>query len=172
MDTSRTPDYQIIWPLVREMKIYVKASFLKGEIELVDLPEASDTVSSRAKVAEGYAEKMDLALIVLPAHRATDENTGVNLMTKYQEIDMQMAGKFHKGDFCTVIFKIDSDLYFDDYYNGSPEAREDAALQKIMKDHKNYGRHFADIKKKLSEERKELGKNEEKRKESRRNLQS
>lgn len=171
MDTSRTPDFQIIWPLVQEVKVSVKASILKDGLELVDLPGASDTVTSRAKVAERYAGNMDMVLIVMPASRAADENTGVRLMTQYQEVGMQMAGKYHSRGFCAVVSKIDSDLYFDDYYNGFPEARKDAILQKVIKESKAHERKFGECRKKLIEEtkelslaHKELGRDEEERK--------
>ncbi|KAM7218078.1 hypothetical protein V8F06_006484 [Rhypophila decipiens] len=126
VDTSQTPDHTIVWPLVKEVRVFVKSDILRYNIDLVDLPGCSDRVSSRSKIAENYARNLDFSIIVLPAERAVDENVGVGLMTEYQKMEMKLAGNLHKNIFCVVVSKIDG---LGDDYRKSPEVLEDEKIR-------------------------------------------
>ncbi|KAM7192923.1 hypothetical protein V8F33_008111 [Rhypophila sp. PSN 637] len=114
------------YPLVKEVRIFVKSDILRFNIDLVDLPGCSDRVSSRSKIAEDYARNLDFSIIVLPAERAVDENVGVGLMTEYQKMEMKLAGNLHKNIFCVVVSKIDG---LGDDYRQSPEVLEDEKIK-------------------------------------------
>ena len=73
-------------------------------------------------------QKLSVTTIVAPTIRAVDEKTGVKLMGSYQELRMQMDGKYHKDNFYVVVSKID-DVNWDAFCKGSKEARQDAKLQ-------------------------------------------
>ncbi len=79
-------------------------------------------------MAEKYYQNLAITAIVTPAIRAVDEKTGVNLMSNYQELRMQLDGKYNKDSFCVVVSKID-DMDCDAFCKGSKEARQDAKLQ-------------------------------------------
>jgi hypothetical protein len=79
-------------------------------------------------VAESYYQNLSVTAIVTPAIRAVDEKTGVKLMGNYQELRMQLDGKYNKDSFCVVVSKID-DMDVDAFCKGSVEARKDARLQ-------------------------------------------
>lgn len=117
------------WPLIEEVRIFVKADILRNDIVLVDLPGLGDADESRQAVARRYFQKLTLTVIVAPCHRAVDNQTSVSLMSENQELTMQMDGKFHKKGFCVVLSKIDtidSDSYLKQHRQ---EAQEDQKLQ-------------------------------------------
>ena len=58
-------------------------------------------------MAERYYQNLAVTVIVSPAIRAVDEKTGVKLMSSYQELQMQLDGKYNKDGFCVVLSKID-----------------------------------------------------------------
>ncbi|KAL2019192.1 hypothetical protein VTK56DRAFT_9992 [Thermocarpiscus australiensis] len=128
LDATPTPEGIIAWPLISEVRLYVKSEILKHGLVLVDLPGLSDMVESRSAVAERYYQQLSVTTIVTPAIRAVDEKTGVKLMAKYQETRMQLDGKYHKDGFCVVISKVD-DMDCDAFCKGSRDARQDAQLQ-------------------------------------------
>jgi hypothetical protein len=95
------------WPLINEVKVFVRSNVLKNGVVLVDLPGLADNVESRAAVAQQYFGKLSVTAIVTPIVRARNEQTGVNLMTENQQYCMQMDGKFHKKSFCVILSKMD-----------------------------------------------------------------
>lgn len=95
------------WPLISHIEIFVKSELLKSGLVLVDLPGLSDAVESRSAVAEGYKRKLALVVVVTPSVRAADESTGVNLMSRAQEVEMKMDGKLNSQSSCIVISKTD-----------------------------------------------------------------
>lgn len=105
IDSSPTAEGFKVWPLVMEGRLFVKADILKDGITLVDLPGLSDSVESRAKVAEKFYQKLEVTIIATPARRAIDEKTGVQLMSKYQTLRMQLDGRIEKQKFlCSGFF--------------------------------------------------------------------
>ncbi|KAK4241501.1 hypothetical protein C8A03DRAFT_30363 [Achaetomium macrosporum] len=128
LDSTPTSQGITAWPLIKEVRIYVKAEILKHGIVLVDLQELSDMVEDRSAVAEGYYRNLSVTAIVTPAIRAVDEKAGVKLMSSHQELRMHLDGKCNKDSFCVVVTKID-DLNCDAFCKGTKEARQDAELQ-------------------------------------------
>ncbi|KAK0743019.1 hypothetical protein B0T18DRAFT_467953 [Schizothecium vesticola] len=96
-----------LWPLIKMVKLYVKADILKSSIVLVDLPGLSDVVGARAQLAEEYYGKLDVTMVVTPVVRGADEMTGVDLMSRNQALNMKMDGKFDHKSFCVVLSKAD-----------------------------------------------------------------
>ncbi|KAK4105258.1 hypothetical protein N658DRAFT_520498 [Parathielavia hyrcaniae] len=102
LDSSENVQGFRAWPLITEVRLFVKAPFLKNGIVLVDLPGLSDAVESRDQVANRYSQKLEITAIVAPARRAIDEKTGVQLMSDYQTLRMQLDGRYHWKSFCVV----------------------------------------------------------------------
>jgi hypothetical protein len=102
------------WPLINEVRVFVRSNVLKNGIVLVDLPGLADSVASRASVAQNYFSKLSVTAIVTPVVRALNEQTAVNLMTENQQLCLQMDGKFHKKSFCVILSKMD-DINTTDY---------------------------------------------------------
>jgi hypothetical protein len=127
LDSSETVQGFKAWPLITEVRLYVKAPFLKHGVVLVDLPGLSDSVESRARVAEKFTQKLEITAIVTPARRAIDEKTGVQLMSEYQTLRMQLDGKYHRKSFCVVVSQVD-EIDCDIFIKGHGAAREDLDL--------------------------------------------
>lgn len=96
-----------LWPLIKMVKLYVKADILKCGIVLVDLPGLSDVVGARARLAEEYYGKLAVTMVVTPIVRGADEMTGVGLMSRSQAVNLKMDGKFDDKSFCVVLTKAD-----------------------------------------------------------------
>lgn len=96
-----------LWPLIKMVKLYVKADILKCGIVVVDLPGLSDVVGARARLAEEYYGKLAVTMVVTPIVRGADEMTGVGLMSRSQAVNLKMDGKFDDKSFCVVLTKAD-----------------------------------------------------------------
>ena len=62
-----------LWPLIKLVKVFVKAPILDTGITLVDLPGSSDSNSARSAVAAAYYKKLTITCIVANAIRGIDE---------------------------------------------------------------------------------------------------
>ncbi len=128
LDSSETAQGFKAWPLIKEVKLFVKAPLLEHGAVLVDLPGLSDAVESRAQVAERYRQHLDITAIVTPARRAIDDKTGVQLMSDYQALRMQLDGKYHRKGFCVVVSQVD-EIDCDVFIKGHPLAKKDDELR-------------------------------------------
>lgn len=133
LDSSETVQGFRAWPLITEVRLFVKAPFLERGVVLVDLPGLSDAVESRAEVANKYAKKLQITAIVAPARRAIDEKTGVQLMSDYQTLRMQLDGRYNKKSFCVVVSQID-EIDCDVFIKGDALAKQNEDLQKDVKE--------------------------------------
>lgn len=68
------------WPLIKVVRIYVKAKALETGGVLVDLPGTSDSNAARAAVAQGYMRQCTGLWIVAPITRAVDDKAAKNLL--------------------------------------------------------------------------------------------
>jgi hypothetical protein len=106
------------WPLVKGVHMYAKSDILKPGITLVDLPGCGDAVESRSEVAERFAHRLDVRMVVSPIIRATDEKQGQALMRNgFDEAQMRIRGRLDGHGFCVVISKMD-DMKVDSYIAG------------------------------------------------------
>lgn len=140
------------WPLIKEVKIFVRSDVLRNGIVLVDLPGLADNVESRATVAREYFRKLSVTAIVTPIIRARNEQTGVQLMTQNQQLSMQMDGKYHKNSFCVLLSKMD-DINANTYLKQhSVEAKSDLGLQGWLAQYHLLRTEFANLKRAKKEQ--------------------
>jgi hypothetical protein len=71
---------QEFWPLIKVVRLYVKADALSTGAVLVDLPGVADSNAARAAVAEGYMKQCTGLWIVSPINRAVDDKAAKNLL--------------------------------------------------------------------------------------------
>ncbi|KAI4715999.1 hypothetical protein E4T48_07804 [Aureobasidium sp. EXF-10727] len=71
---------QEFWPLIKMVRVYVKADALSTGAVLVDLPGVADSNAARAAVAEGYMKRCNGLWIVSPINRAVDDKAAKNLL--------------------------------------------------------------------------------------------
>ena len=120
------------WPLIEEVRIFVKADILKNGLVLVDLPGLADSDEGRAAVAERYFSQLTVTAIVSPIIRATDEQTGQKLLSTNQELAMQMDGKFDRKGFCVVLSQMDQMEPHSFMRNHDQEYRDDLEFHRAM----------------------------------------
>ena len=84
-----------LWPLIRVVRIYVKAEALSTGAVLVDLPGLNDTNSARSQVAEDYMKRCSAHWIVTPINRAVDDKLAHELLNKNLKTQMQMDCTFN-----------------------------------------------------------------------------
>ncbi|KAK3384216.1 hypothetical protein B0T24DRAFT_567361 [Lasiosphaeria ovina] len=143
------------WPLINEAKLFVKANILKHGLVLVDLPGLADAVESRAQVTERFLQALEITAIVVPARRAVDGKTGVQLMSDYQAVSMQMDDKFNKKRFCVVVSQID-EIDCDIFVKSTRSLKTDQALQEENEEVKRLTTSLHPIETQIKTEQKNL----------------
>ncbi|KAM0446261.1 hypothetical protein ACHAQK_001178 [Fusarium lateritium] len=125
---SPNQDQFAAWPLVEEVRIYVKSDILKSGITLVDLPGCGDATASRSEIAQKFSNQLDVRMVVSPIIRATDEKQGQALMQSgFDEAQLRIRGKLDGNGFGVIMSKID-ELKVDSYITGCDELCEDASV--------------------------------------------
>ncbi|OAL29940.1 hypothetical protein AYO22_01846 [Fonsecaea multimorphosa] len=80
------------WPLIRVVKLYVKAPVLATGAVIVDLPGMHDSNQARAAVARDYMKQCSRLLIVAPITRAIDDKTAKTLLGDSFKCQLKMDG--------------------------------------------------------------------------------
>lgn len=83
-----------LWPLIKLVRIHVKAPVLSTGAVLVDLPGLLDTNSARGSVAKSYIQKCSALWVVAPITRAVDDGTASSLLGDTFKRQMQLDGGF------------------------------------------------------------------------------
>jgi len=97
-----------LWPLVKVVRIFVKAEILKPGIILVDLPGSGDTSAARVAVAENYRKNLTASIVCAPAPRAGDDKAASDLlMSSVQRRNMQLDGTYSSDSLFFVITQTD-----------------------------------------------------------------
>ncbi|OKL63903.1 hypothetical protein UA08_00258 [Talaromyces atroroseus] len=82
-----------VWPLIKVVRIYVKAACLSTGAVIVDLPGVHDSNAARAAVAEGYMKQCTGLWIVAPITRAVDDKAAKSLLGDTFKRQLKMDGK-------------------------------------------------------------------------------
>jgi GTPase SAR1 family protein len=122
-----------LWPLVKVVRIYVKADFLKTGIILVDLPGSHDTSAARVAVAENYRKHLTASIVCARAERAGSDKIAQDLLSSVERRNMQLDGLYTSESLFFVVTKID-DLeykkYLRDHEDLERENKQD--MEKIL----------------------------------------
>ncbi|KAF4497275.1 GTPase SLIP-GC [Fusarium agapanthi] len=156
-----------VWPLVKDVHMFVKSDILESGMTLVDLPGCSDSTASRSEIARNYSHLLDVRLVVSPIIRATDENQGQVLMQSgFDEAQMKIRGKYDGHGFGVVLSKTDQlsvDKYITDFLteHDDTEVRDNKKQLKKLKNEmtriqKGIKGATSSIKKAKSEEKKAI----------------
>ncbi|RJE26448.1 hypothetical protein PHISCL_01249 [Aspergillus sclerotialis] len=94
-----------LWPLIRVVRIYVKAEALSTGAVLVDLPGFNDSNAARSQVAEEYMKRCSAHWVVTPINRAVDDKLAHELLSKNLKTQMQMDCAFN--DITVICTKTD-----------------------------------------------------------------
>lgn len=131
-DIKKTFQKMEYWPLIRVVRLYVKAKALSTGAVLVDLPGFHDANAARAAVAERYIKDCTGLFVVAPINRAVDDKTAKDLLGSRFKRQMQYDGTYSNITF--VCSKTD-DI-------SAPETVETLHLQDQMKDFRLEGQEL------------------------------
>ncbi|OJJ50257.1 hypothetical protein ASPZODRAFT_128885 [Penicilliopsis zonata CBS 506.65] len=81
-----------LWPLIKVVRLYVKASALSTGAVVVDLPGVHDSNAARSSVAEGYMKQCTGLWIVAPITRAVDDKAAKSLLGETFKRQLKMDG--------------------------------------------------------------------------------
>jgi peptidoglycan hydrolase CwlO-like protein len=87
------------WPLIKVVKIYVKALALSTGAVIVDLPGVQDSNAARAAVAQGYMKQCTGLWIVAPINRAVDDKAAKTLLGESFKRHLKYDGGFSSVTF-------------------------------------------------------------------------
>ncbi|GIK02466.1 hypothetical protein Aspvir_006522 [Aspergillus viridinutans] len=77
-----------LWPLIKTVRLYVKAQALATGAVLVDLPGLYDSNAARVAVADDYLKRCAAHWIVAPINRAVDDKIAQSLVSKHLKSQM------------------------------------------------------------------------------------
>jgi hypothetical protein len=87
------------WPLIKVVKIYVKAPALSTGAVIVDLPGVHDSNAARAAVAQSYMKQCTGLWIVAPINRAVDDKAAKTLLGESFKRQLKYDGGFSSVTF-------------------------------------------------------------------------
>jgi hypothetical protein len=87
------------WPLIKVVRLYVKAPALSTGAVIVDLPGVHDSNAARAAVAQGYMKQCTGLWIVAPINRAVDDKAAKTLLGESFKRQLKYDGGFSSVTF-------------------------------------------------------------------------
>ncbi|EEP77210.1 predicted protein [Uncinocarpus reesii 1704] len=97
------------WPLIRVVRVYVKAPMLETGAVIADLPGVKDANPARAEVAKRYLKECSCIWILAPIVRAVDNKTARDLLGESFKRQLRMDGTY---DYITFICTKADDISF------------------------------------------------------------
>lgn len=93
------PKKMEFWPMIKVVRIYIKADALSTGAILVDLPGVHDSNAARAAVAAGYLKKCTGLWVVAPIGRAVDDKAAKNLLGESFKRQLKYDGIYSRVTF-------------------------------------------------------------------------
>ncbi|KAB5558331.1 hypothetical protein GE09DRAFT_108788 [Coniochaeta sp. 2T2.1] len=96
---AHTDTSMAYWPLVKVVRIYLKAKVLSTGTVLVDLPGVQDSNAARSAVADRFKEECSSIWIVSPINRAVDDKAAKHLLGTSFKLQLTMDGSYSNVTF-------------------------------------------------------------------------
>ncbi|KAJ3045080.1 hypothetical protein HDV00_011805 [Rhizophlyctis rosea] len=96
MQQMSTPQY---WPLIRRVRIRVRAEALRSGAIIVDLPGVQDSNAARASIAKRHMQKCDAVWVLAPINRAVDDKSARDLLGETFRRQLLMDGGYSNVTF-------------------------------------------------------------------------
>ncbi|EMR86879.1 hypothetical protein ACHAPC_002340 [Botrytis cinerea] len=87
------------WPLIKVVRIFVKADALSTGAVIVDLPGVHDSNAARAAVAAGYMKQCTSLWVCAPINRAVDDKAAKSLLGESFKRQLKYDGQFSRITF-------------------------------------------------------------------------
>ena len=97
-----------VWPLVEQVRIFMRAETLRHGLVLVDLPGEMDALEARSRIAKSFYNQLDKILIVTESIRAADNYTASQLLSRNTFLELEMDGLAQPQKMCIVVTKTDA----------------------------------------------------------------
>ncbi|KAJ4391639.1 hypothetical protein N0V93_005258 [Gnomoniopsis smithogilvyi] len=91
---SKQKKVMALWPVIRVVKIFVRANALSTGVVLVDLPGTADSNAARSAVANKYMAECTSVWVVARITRAVDDKEAKNLLGRSSRIQMKLDGAY------------------------------------------------------------------------------
>ncbi|QSZ37378.1 hypothetical protein DSL72_009476 [Monilinia vaccinii-corymbosi] len=117
------------WPLVKLVRLQIKAEVLQTGIVLVDLPGSMDTNAARGAVAATYTKNLTVSCVVSPISRAASDKPAQDLLGSITKRYLQLEDHFTSDHLCFIVTKIDTSLSVNRYIKTHPEVGK--GLEKV-----------------------------------------
>ena len=98
-DKEKGPREMEFWPLIKVVRLYVKAPALATGAVIVDLPGVHDSNQARAAVAQNYMKACTGLWIVAPITRAVDDKSAKTLLGDSFKRQLKMDGGYSSVTF-------------------------------------------------------------------------
>ena len=98
-DTEKKTREMEFWPLIKVVRLYVKAAALATGAVIVDLPGVHDSNQARAAVAQNYMKACTGLWIVAPITRAVDDKSAKTLLGDSFKRQLKMDGGYSSVSF-------------------------------------------------------------------------
>ena len=135
------------WPLIKVVRIYVKAEALRTGAVVVDLPGVHDSNAARAAVAEGYMKQCTGLWIVAPITRAVDDKAAQKLLGDTFKRQLKFDGTYSAVTFiCSKTDDISRTEATDSLELGDEMANIENRLAEIMLERKKLTADLKDAK--------------------------
>ncbi|KAK6432460.1 hypothetical protein LTR95_011372 [Oleoguttula sp. CCFEE 5521] len=122
------------WPLIKVVKISIKADALSTGAVIVDLPGVHDSNAARAAVAEGHMKQCTGLWIVAPINRVVDDKAAKNLLGNTFKRQLKYDGTYSAVTFiCSKTDDISKTEAADALRLGSRMSKLDDKLSDIMR---------------------------------------
>ena len=121
------------WPLVRLVKVFVRAPLLQHGLVLVDLPGLGDSNAGRTHVAENYMKNLRYVWVVADIVRAVDDRVARDLMGRSFRRQLLMDDKYDENFITFIMTKTDI-INIQNMINNSDSAS--SALKDIIPEEK------------------------------------
>lgn len=117
------------WPLIRVVRVYVKAPVLQTGAVIADLPGVQDSNPARAEVATRYLKECSRIWVVTPVVRAVDNKTAKNLLGTAFRRQLQMDGSY---ELVTFICSKTDDISFTEAAQVPGIGRQQIEMRSIL----------------------------------------
>lgn len=97
-----------VWPLISEVKVFVKSNLLRHGICLVDLPGIGDNNHSRNSVAARYQSQLHATIVVATIQRGKDTKDTNDLLGAQQQASMRLQGTLNNNHFAVAFTMMDN----------------------------------------------------------------
>ena len=110
-NSAKSGGQPAFWPLVKVVRLHLKAPILKNGLVLVDLPGLGDSNAGRTNVTESYLSNLHQIWVVSDIVRAVDEHIAKELLDRGFKMQLLCSGHYNQNFVSFIMTKTDQVNY-------------------------------------------------------------